>query len=133
MQFSYYCRFIFFINSSLSYMHYEFSPTIFLISFTLSRHLFIMQFLFFLKINKTKTKFFIMKFFRLLYYVGFMCLLIIDCSFYTLFGFLYSLFKIAAKCFACGKLSLSSVKLMYAPYVYFVYLLKTELKSSKKL
>jgi hypothetical protein len=37
------------------------------------------------------------------------------------------------KCFVCGKLSLSSVKFKYEPYVYFVYLLNTELMSSKKL
>lgn len=73
------------------------------------------------------------KFFLLLYSVALMCLLIIDWSFSTLFGFLYSLLRIAAKCFAWGKLSLSYVKFMYAPYVYFVYLLNTELMSSKKL
>lgn len=39
----------------------------------------------------------------------------------------------ALKCFTCGKLSLSYVKFKYAPYVYFVYLLNTELMSSKKL
>ncbi len=79
-----------------------------------------------------------MKFFttKLLFFqksLIFMCFRIIDCRFYALLGFLYSFVRIVVRYLEAGNDYDYSVKFMQAPYDYFVYLLNTQLISSRKL